>query len=208
MRSRAARRWALAAMLVAMPVVVACRPAPPPGSYPGQLLEPATLARDFMIRQHVEGAYGERSVSFDAVVQKQGNTLLVLTLTPYGSRAFLVEQQGQDVRVEKFIARELPFDPRFILLDVQRVFLMGLPEAPRDDGWHRQRMGEEIVRERWEAGRLHERRYSRRDRKPKGDVIVRYEGGYVPGERPPLIELVNEWFGYRLALATSDFQVL
>jgi hypothetical protein len=205
MRPWVTRLWALAAVLI----VAACRPpATPPGTYPGKLLEPSTLARDFMIRQHVEGSYGERSVAFDAVVQKQGGTLLVLTLTPYGSRAFLVEQQGQEVRVEKFIPRDLPFDPRFILLDVQRVFLMGLPEAPRDDGWHRQRMDEEIVRERWEAGRLHERRYSRRDRKPKGDVIVRYEGGYVPGERPPLIELVNEWFGYRLALETSDYQPL
>jgi Protein of unknown function (DUF3261) len=204
MRPWVARLCALAAVLV----VAACRPPPPPGSYPGELLDPSTITRDFMLRQHAEGAYGERSVSFDAVVQKQGDTLLVLTLTPYGSRAFLVEQRGQDVRVEKFIPRELPFDPRFILLDVQRVFLMGLPPGVRDDGWHRERMGEEIVRERWEAGRLHERRYARRDRKPKGDVVVRYEGGWVPGERPPTIELHNEWFGYRLVLETSDHQLL
>lgn len=198
----------LIAVTLAAGLLVGCHPKAPPGSYPGQLVEPSTIAGDFMIRQRVEGSYGERNVSFDAVVQKQGGTLMVLTLTPYGSRAFLVEQEGQEVRVEKFISRELPFDPRFILLDVQRVFLKGLPDGPRDDGWHRQRIDDEIVRERWEAGRLYERTYARRDRQPKGSVIVRYEGGYIPGERPPPIELVNEWFGYRLTLDTSDYQVL
>lgn len=204
------RPWSawVPSLIVVATVLVGCRPKASPGSYPGELVEPSTIGYDFMIRQRVQGSYGERSVSFDAVVQKQGGTLMVLTLTPYGSRAFLVEQQGQEVRVEKFIPRELPFEPRFILLDVQRVFLKGLPQAPRDDGWHRSRIDDEIVRERWQGGRLHERTYARRDRQPKGAIFVRYEGGYVPGERPPPIELVNEWFGYRLVLETSDFQAL
>ncbi|MCX4247042.1 DUF3261 domain-containing protein [Paraliomyxa miuraensis] len=195
--------WGLVVLLA-----VGCRPKAPPGSYPGELVEPSSVARDFMLRQRAEGSYGEREVAFEAVVQKQGDTLMVLTLTPYGSRAFLVEQKGQEVRVEKFIPRDLPFDPRFILLDVQRVFLKGLPDGPRDDGWHRQRIDDEIVRERWEGGRLHERTYARRDRQPKGEIVVRYEGGWVPGERPPSIELHNGWFGYRLVLDTSDYQVL
>jgi hypothetical protein len=197
------------ATVVAILLSSACRPrVPPPDTYPGELIEPSTIAGDFMIRQRVQGTYGERDVVFDAVVQKQGGSLVVLTLTPYGSRAFLIEQHGQDVRVKTFIGRDLPFDPRFVLLDIQRVFMMGLPDAPHRDGWHREQRNGEIVRERWESGRLHERRYSRRDRKPRGAVIVRFEGGYVPGERPPPIELVNEWFGYRLALETSDYQIL
>lgn len=196
-------------VLVGMTTGIAgCRPPPAPGTYPGELLDPSSVAQDFVIRQHIQGVYGERKVSFDAVVQKQGPTLLVLTLTPYGSRAFLVEQTGTEVRVEKFIPRELPFDPRFILLDVQRTFIMGLPGAPHEDGWHKKRNDEEVVSERWESGKLYERRYNRRDRKPKGAVVVRYEGGYVPGERPPVIVLSNEWFGYELTLDTSEFQVL
>lgn len=200
------RPWMTIAMLAAM--LAGCRPEAPLGSYPGELVEPSTVELDFMVRQRVEGSYGEREVAFEAVVQKQGSTLMVLTLTPYGSRAFLVEQEGQEVRVEKFIPRDLPFDPRFILLDVQRVFLKGLPAAQRDDGWHRKRIDDEIVRERWENGRLHERTYARRDRQPKGEIVVRYHGGWVPGQRPPSIELVNGWFGYRLVLDTSDYQGL
>jgi hypothetical protein len=201
-------RWLSLALLGCVAAAVACASAPAPGTYPGELLDPAEFAGDFMLRQHIQGSYGAREVAFDAVVQKQGDTLLVLTLTPYGSRAFVVEQRGQEVRVENFTHRELPFDPRFILLDVQRTFLLGLPGAPLKDGWHRARVENEIVREHWQGGRLHERRYARRDRKPKGEIIVRYEGGYLPGEAPPLIVLVNEWFGYRLTLQTSDFQVL
>lgn len=195
-------------------LLFACRPQPaqpPEGSNPATaipLLDPASVEGDFMLRQRIEGAYGERKVAFDAVVQKQGNTLLVLTLTPYGSRAFSITQTGQDVQVEKFISRELPFDPRFILLDVQRVFMMGLPDAPLGDGWHRGRERGELIRERWQGGRLLERHYRRRDRKTKGAVIVRYTGGYVPGERPGAITLNNEAFGYTLRLETSDYQTL
>lgn len=196
---------------------LACRPNPggtepaagdanPAASIP--LLDPSAVPGDFMLRQHIEGEYGERRVAFEAIVQKQDNTLLVLTLTPYGSRAFAITQTGQDVKVEKFISRDLPFDPRFILLDVQRVFLMGLPDAPRDDGWHRGRARGELIRERWEGGKLFERRYRRRDRNTKGDIIVEYAGGYAPGERPPSITLKNEPFGYALRLETSDYQPL
>jgi len=201
-------RMLACALTLGLGAGIACAPPVPPGTYPGELLNPKSVAQDYVIRQHIEGRYGERNVAFDAVVQKQGDVLLVLTLTPYGSRAFLVEQTGLDVRVEKFVPRDLPFDPSFILLDVQRTFMMGLPDGPLDDGWHKARMGDELVRERWLGGKLHERRYARRDRKPKGDVVVAYEGGYVPGERPPNITLTNEWFGYTLTLQTSDFQVL
>lgn len=196
---------------------MACRPRPPAtqpggeGANPASeipLLDPSTVPGDFMLRQHIEGEYGERRVAFEAIVQKQGNTLLVLTLTPYGSRAFAITQTGQDVTVEKFISRDLPFDPRFILLDVQRVFLMGLPDAPLEDGWHRARARGELIRERWEGGKLFERRYRRRDRNTKGEILVDYAGGYTPGERPPAITLKNEPFGYALRLETSDYQPL
>ncbi len=200
--------------------LAACRAAPPASSPVGSddetspppttipLLDPASVPGDFMMRQHIEGAYGDRKVAFEAVVQKQGNTLLVLTLTPYGSRAFAITQTGQDVQIEKFISRELPFDPRFILLDVQRVFMMGLRDAPRDDGWHRGRQGGEQIRERWKGGKLFERQYRGRDHDHRGAVLVRYAGGYTPGHRPPPITLNNEPFGYTLQLETSDYQPL
>src|SRR5690606_41940002 len=68
---------------------------------PGELVDPSTVATDFMMRQHLQGDYGDDEIAFDAVVQKQGDTLLVLVLTPYGSRALLIEQKGLNTRDRK-----------------------------------------------------------------------------------------------------------
>lgn len=202
------RLRAFVAVVVMMLLGPACHRGPPPAIYPGELLDPASVPGDFVIRQHIQGTYGPRKISFDAVVQKKDDTLLVLALTPYGSRAMAIQLTGRQVSVEKFIPRDLPFDPRFILLDVQRTFLMGLPDAPYADGWHRDKTADEVIRERWHDGRLHERRYTRRDHNPSGAVVVRYAGRYRAGTAPPVVTLVNEWYGYTLRLETGDFQVL
>lgn len=187
----------------------ACRPSSPPAAVsPGELVDPSTVATDFMMRQHLQGDYGDDEIAFDAVVQKQGDTLLVLVLTPYGSRALLIEQKGLNTRVEKFVPQELPFDPRFVLLDVQRVFIKGITDTPKKDGWRTMKLDGETLRERWAGGRLVERRFRRSDRRVRGEVTVRYDGGWVPGEPPPEIELVNEWFGYRLSLRTDQYDRL
>jgi hypothetical protein len=184
-------------------------PATPQLSYPGTLRDPGSSPHDFMVRQHAKGNYAERAISFEAVVQKSKDKLIVLVLTPYGSRALLIEQTGAHVRTEKFIDRELPFDPAFILLDVQRVFLKGQPSSPAPpEGWSESEIDGERVRERWEGGRLHERQYTRLDGTPEGTIVVRYEGGFVPGTKPPSILLDNGWFGYSMRLETSDFHQL
>lgn len=180
---------------------------PPAGGYPGVLRDPATHAHDFMVRQHAVGDHNGRSFSFDAVVQKKGDELIVLVLTPYGSRALLIKQTGAEVEVQKFIDRELPFDPEFILLDVQRVFLKGQP-APHAEGWTETVAEDETIREHWQGGRLLAREYTRVDGTPAGTIAVTYEGGFQPGTKPPTLTLHNGWFGYTLTLETTDYQPL
>ncbi|MBV1862739.1 MAG: DUF3261 domain-containing protein [Nannocystaceae bacterium] len=184
-------------------------PAPPSVGvgYPGTLRDPATHEHNFMLRQHAKGNHEGGSFSFDAVVQKNGAELLVLVLTPYGSRALLVKQTGHDVQVETFIDRELPFAPESILLDVQRVFLKGQP-APHEDGWTQSVSDGETVRERWQEGRLYRREFTRLDNVPPGVITVTYEGGFKPGSKPPSLTLDNGWFGYSLTLETSDYHPL
>ncbi|MGH1346090.1 MAG: DUF3261 domain-containing protein [Nannocystales bacterium] len=208
-------RFTRTAFLLVAAVALGCPPPPPTKTpdpqvgYPGTLRDPGSSPHNFMVRQHAKGSYGERAISFEAVVQKNKDQLIVLVLTPYGSRALLIEQNGAEVRTEKFIDRELPFDPAFILLDVQRVFLKGQPSTPIPaDGWTESDIDGEHVRERWAGGRLHERHYTRLDGAPEGTIIVRYEGGFEPGSKPPPIELDNGWFGYSMRLETSDFHPL
>ena len=172
-------------------------------AYPGVLADSATLPSGLFLRQRIEARFGERTESFSAVLQVEGGVLSLLALTPYGTRAFLLEQHGQSVRFTPYVERELPFPPRFILIDVHRALFTGLGEpAPAIDGPRvLERHGERIT-ERWRGGKLLERRFERLDGKPAGTITVRYGSGMAQGALPDHIELDNGWFGYRLSIRT------
>lgn len=181
----------------------------PAVEYPGTLRNPGEIAWNFFARQTIDAEARDRSGRFDAVLQKNGEELLLLALTPYGSRAFLLRQRGDDVTFERFVRRELPFPPRFILLDVHRAFFSGLPNGPRTDGVHEARIDDELVRERWREGRLYERRFRRITGSPAGEILVRYEGGMIPGSAlPSRIVFENGWYGYRLTIVTTEYRPL
>lgn len=181
----------------------------PPPSYPGTLPPPAEIAWNFLARQRIAADHRDREGRFEAVLQKKGDELLLLALTPYGSRAFLIRQRGEEITLERFVRRELPFPPRFILLDIHRAFFRGLPGAPRADGVHRGTFDGDVIEERWRGGRLFERSYRRQDARPEGVIVVRYEDGMRPGESMPrTVTFDNGWFGYRLEIVTTEFRPL
>jgi hypothetical protein len=176
----------------------------PPRIYPGELRAPSAYPGAFMLRWQVTALYGEKRVTFDAVLQKRADELTLLGLTPYGSRAFLVRQNGAVVSFENYLSEELPFPPRYILLDVHRTMLGGISEtgAALPDGVHSAPRGDEVVRERWTGGRLVERVFRRASNDPPGEITITYEGGMIPGrEAPRRIVFKNGWFGYRLEIA-------
>lgn len=193
------------------------------GTYPpGVLPHPRTLGNDFMWRQTVTARFMDRegeshSARFEAIVQKSGDVLSVLGMTPFGSRAFLVEQVGVDVRLQRFVNRDLPFPPRFILLDVHRTYLQQTPEAPtgeeegaaarRKDGWRSVVRDGEELRERFERGVLVERRYRRLDGRPAGEIVIHYTGAHGPANFDR-VELRNGWFDYTLEIETLERQRL
>ncbi len=193
-------------------------PAPPPARppaaervYPGVLRPPASFPGDFLLRQHVVATYGARSIAFDAVVQKHGDALTYLALTPFGSRAFMVRQTGTEVAFERWVDRDLPFPPRYILIDLHRVLLAGVAEdgGALPDGAHAVTRGEESIRERWEGGRLVERAFRRTSGDPAGEIVIAYDGGMIPGRSPPRrMVLENGWFGYRIELTVVSWEPL
>lgn len=187
-------------------------PAEPPAlseaDYPGELAR--TLAGpDFMARQRLRGIARGREIGGEVVVQKQGDALMLVGLTPFGTKAFVARQQGAEERVEVFAPEgKLPFPPRFMLLDVHRVQFLGLPGAPLGDGTHQGEVGEERVTEVWQGGALMERRFERKDGRPPGTIVITYEGGMKDGALPPRVRLDNGWFGYQITVETLQFQPL
>jgi hypothetical protein len=196
----------------------ACATPPPAASpemtaYQGPLFDPAQAPADFLDRQKVVATYGDVSRSFDAVLQKRGDELTLLGLTPFGTRAFVLTQKGADVSFQTFVGDTVPFPPRYMLIDVQRVFFApaGLAgPAPDGDGTRQVTRDGEVVTEAWHAGRLVQRTFVRSDSRPPGAISVDYEGGGMAqdGTPPRLVVFTNGWYGYRLDITTVSHQRL
>jgi len=175
--------------------------------YPGTLQPAAALDAQVMWQQRVTATWGEDGRrGFDAAVQRQGDELTVLGLSPVGSVGFVIKLRGTDIDLQSQADEDLPFPPRFILLDVQRTFYPWLTPATPPDGKREGIVGEERVQEVWNGGRLVERRFTRLDGKPEGSITVTYDWRNVEPQRlaPGSTVLDNSWFGYRLTVDTHS----
>jgi hypothetical protein len=205
----------LAAALLAYGVsIFGCGPPPQsaPRPEPGVLHAPSEYPGAFLDRQTIVATYGKKSAKFDAVLQKRDDELVLLGMTPFGSRAFSLKQTGLQVAFESFVPQELPFPPQYILFDVQRVFFEGtLPGLPTpSDGAHEfaPRDGE-VMTEYWQDGRVLQRRFRRTSGDPAGEIVIVYESGMALGGPPPQhIAFTNGWYGYRLDITTLSHQAL
>lgn len=201
--------------LTVMPLMIgACCPAArpdllPDSAYPGELRPPAELGRDIVWRQRVTAKWGKsQSRSFEAVLQKQGGKLTLLGLSPMGQMGFAITLENGEITFENKSGRDLPFPPRFIILDVQRVFWPWLGSPPKGGSGERSGTAPgELVTETWANGRLQERTFTRSSKaedEPKGTIRVAYQG-YRPGDEvPPRAVLNNGWFNYVLVVETYE----
>lgn len=151
--------------------------------------------------EHPEG-----SNTFRAMLQKQGDELLLLGLAPHGARAFLLRQTDEGVTFESYMPFELPFPPEYILHDIHRTWFQS------SDGAAIERHGERVT-ERMENGRVVQRIFERIDGQPAGRIEVNFgeglpEGAPLSAAPPPEIVLDNGWFGYRATVRTLSWQAL
>jgi len=192
-----------------------CGSAPPPlpTDDRAHLRPAADLGPDVMYRQELVVRRGGRERRLAVALQKRGDSLLLLALTPLGTRAFSIELVGRDVRFVDYTGGRVdaPFPPRAVVLDVERTlapWLAATAEAVLADGWHEGVRDGERVRERWQAGRLYERRFVRVDRDPPGEVSIAFEGGAAPLTAPPVTRLHNGRLGYDLEVRTLERRAL
>jgi hypothetical protein len=190
----------------------ACRADPtarPPDDVSTELVSSERLGDPFIARQRVTASYGGRQTSFDAVLQHDGKELILLALTPMGTKAFVLRQRGADLEYRSFIERALPFPPGYVMLDIHRTFFIGLPRPPYPDGEHGLRRGDQRISEVWRGGRLLQRRFApSRRRDGAGQVSIDYGEGMKGKHPPPVVQLENGRFGYRLTIRTLSYQEL
>ena len=184
----------------------ASRPARPPrladSDYPGLLRPASALGADVLWQQRVTASWGDDdSRSFDVAVQKLGDALTLIGISPLGTTGFVVALQGDAISQQLPPGQELPFPPRFLLLDVQRVLFPWLP-GDVADGERAGVVGDERVEEVVAGGRVLERRFTRLDGRPRGTIVVRYRWNEGDLTAPALAEMDNGWFGYRLSIRT------
>lgn len=199
-----------AALLVSLTLTLACAHARGPADGPPPidtaiLVDVATIPGDFLARQRIHGTMGERSLGAEVVLQKRGGTLTLLGLTPFGTRAFAIVQEGTSLRAEVTTPEALPFPPELMLVDVHRALFVG--EAARPDGRHRWRLGDERVDDTWRGGRLLRREFRRR-KAPRGTIVIDYKEGMAGREPPPVITIDNQILGYTVTIETVSVQPL
>jgi len=170
---------------------------------PGTVRAPRSYPHDVRIEHTVTAVHARGRHTFRAILEKRGDALVLVGLGPHGGRAFVLAQEGETIRFESHLPQELPFSPRYMLLDVHRVWFLGIFGAPRHEGEHRAEIeGEEVV-EHWADGRLVSRAFRRLDGRPPGWIRIAYHGGLSPdpaSDAPERIELDNDRLGYRLII--------
>jgi hypothetical protein len=186
-----------------------------PSDYPCVLHDPATLPHDFVVRQsltvHTRRDGKPVDGRFDAILQKRGDTLLIVGFGPMNVKAFTLEQRGDRIEFTQFFGPELPFSPRNIVVDVHRVFFHHLP-PPAEPGYSGAVRGEldgETVEETWQGGELRRAVFTRPGSALRGAVSVELGPGCTPAAcEPASATLRNEWFGYTLEIASEGYEGL
>ena len=165
----------------------------PQRASPMQLPDVEGISAPFLARQRVIATAGSERRAFEAVLQYDGRELLLLGLTPMGTKAFAVRQTGRVATAESFVDRPLPAPPEAILLDVHWSYFLR-EDTPRDDGWHRRTLDGLRLRERWQNGRVHERIV-----KLGGGAMVRivYADGLARGRFPQNVVVTHDDRGGR-----------
>jgi hypothetical protein len=171
-------------------------------------MAPDALSYDFQWRQHVTARWPTGTQSFDAVLLKRGGELTMVGLSPLGLPGFVLRlDAGGQLHVENRTGKPLPFEAAYVVADVQRVFFPWLAQpAPGWSGEQKGQRAEQTIAERYEAGRLSERRFERDTAQGREQVVIRYPGFKASAEQPapPRAELENPLLRYGLVIETLE----
>lgn len=174
-------------------------------AYPWRLRAASEFEGNFLWRQQMTARFQGHVQEFEAVLQKKGDTLTLLGLTPIGTKAFVLTQNGTEVSFKSFINRDFPFPPHFMIIDIQRSYYpIAIP--PNGDCTVTTTIDGERVTEMWEGGILRRRTFTRIDGTPQGTMMIEYRA-WTNGT-PVVLVIDNQWFGYTMEIRTNSLQRL
>jgi hypothetical protein len=189
------------ARLLAALALGACAAPPPPA--PAEL---PPLPRDpgFFLRQELRFTYGESSGALETVVQSRCGVLTIVGLAPFGARVFTLVQRESALEVKLHLPGSWPFPPENIARDVHRALLVPLPREAPAAGERALVYGGERVLERWEKGKLIERRLVPDAPPGARGVTIVYRDGTTFEAPAQEIRLEDLDRGYALELRTRE----
>jgi hypothetical protein len=128
------KAWLVLALFLVPSCVWLQRPtAPPPAPtltyYP--LQTPGSYGGTFTAQHLLEGEFEGRRIQLQTHVEIDADQIVVLGLTPWQTRAFVLRYDGQQLDFENFTHRDMPFPPVLILSDLQQVLWPTLPSTAR-----------------------------------------------------------------------------
>lgn len=174
---------------------------------PGPLIPLDDTHEDFFAEHQVDIQWADKSRSFRAVLQQRSGLLELILLGPMEQPVVRVFQKHDEVGVEQLVQGPLPFEPEYILADVQKAFFKW-PVGPASDAETSEGSYETL---RWKEQRENEVvqwREFRRDDLPH-TLPLRVDYTYEEGDTmPSSVRLENTWVGYTLYIRTIRWSPL
>jgi hypothetical protein len=99
---------------------------------PGGLRPTDEIEGDWTIHERVRVVGGPVDESYGLVMQKTGPKLVLVGLTPFGSKAFGVTQIGVETWVESYLGPALAVPPENVLRDVHRAHFLIVDDPALD----------------------------------------------------------------------------
>jgi hypothetical protein len=113
----------------------------------------------------------------------------------------LTLREDLSISVENRMGSDLPFEPAYVLADVERVFFPWLEGAIPESGDRAGEVGPQAVREHYEQRHLLTREFRHQQ---AANAPIRIEYGPTPpgADAPERVRLDNTWHRYKLTIET------
>jgi hypothetical protein len=185
------------------PEVPPAQTAPQEQGVPAKLLPAGRIGYSFQWRQRVTATWRGGQRSFDAVLSRDGDLLQLLGLGPMGKVGFILRaRDGRPIEVEHHPSVTFAFDPRYVLVDVQRAFYPWIKGVPPQNGQRTAELDGESIVEVWQNGALQVREFHRlQDPKDRG-IRIAYSKTAPNTDVAGQTVLTNDRLGYTLEIET------